>query len=73
MPSLRESLKDLKIRFDVGTLDNLLKTNQSLDAAMTAAGVPHVFETYPGDHDGVIRQRITTKALPFFSENLAFQ
>lgn len=71
--SLRESIKGLAIRFDVGTGDNLLTANQSLAAAMDAAGVPHVFETYPGDHNGVIRQRLTTKALPFFSENLAFQ
>lgn len=69
----RASVVDLAIRFDVGTADSLLKTDQSLAEAMSTAGVPHVFETYPGDHNGVIRQRVASKLLPFFSEKLAFQ
>ena len=73
VPTLRDSIKGLAIRFDVGTADRLLKPNQDLAAAMDAAGVRHVFETYPGDHNGVIRQRLATKLLPFFSEKLAVQ
>ena len=71
--ALRDSIAGLAIRFDVGTADRLLKPNQDLTAAMDAAGVTHVFETYPGDHNGVIRQRLATKLLPFFSEKLAVQ
>lgn len=71
--ALRDSIKELAIRFDVGTADRLLTPNQDLAAAMDAAGVPHVFETYPGDHNGVIRQRLATQLLPFFSQKLAVQ
>jgi S-formylglutathione hydrolase FrmB len=43
------ALKRMKaIRFDVGLADGLLEPNRQLDAAMTQAGLPHVFETYEG-------------------------
>ena len=70
---LKNQVKDLAIAFDVGTLDSLVASNQAMAAAMDAAGVKHVFETYIGDHNGVIRQRIASKLLPFFSRELAFQ
>ena len=70
---LKDALKDTRIAFDVGTLDNLITSNKAMAAAMDAAGVPHVFETYIGDHNGVIRQRIAAKLLPFFSKELASQ
>jgi enterochelin esterase-like enzyme len=73
IPALKDSIKDLAIAFDVGTMDNLLKANQAMAAAMEAAAVPHVFETYPGDHNGGVRQRIASKLLPFFSRQLAPQ
>jgi enterochelin esterase-like enzyme len=73
IPSLKDSIKDLAIAFDVGTMDNLLKANQAMAAAMEAAAVPHVFETYTGDHNGGVRQRIASKLLPFFSRQLAPQ
>lgn len=71
--ALKGSIKELAIRFDVGTQDSLLKANQGMAAAMEAAGVNHMFETYAGDHNGVIRQRLATKAFPFFSQVLAAQ
>ena len=73
LPALKESIKDLAIAFDVGTQDNLLRANQNMANAMAEAGVKHVFEIYPGDHNGGVRQRIASKLLPFFSKQLAFQ
>ena len=68
------SLKRLKaIQFDVGTGDNLLGANQRLDALMTQAGIPHRFETYDGDHNNKVFERIETSVLPFFSKNLEFK
>jgi enterochelin esterase-like enzyme len=61
------------VKFDVGTMDNLLETNRQIDAAMTKAGITHTFETYEGDHNGKIAERLETKVLPFFSANLAFK
>lgn len=37
-----------------------------------ALGVPHVRETYEGDHTNKVVERIEQKGLPFFSENPAF-
>jgi S-formylglutathione hydrolase FrmB len=68
------SLKRLKaIQFDVGTGDNLLAANQRLDALLTQAGIPHRFETYDGDHNNKVFERIETSVLPFFSRNLEFK
>jgi S-formylglutathione hydrolase FrmB len=61
------------VKFDVGTMDNLLSTNQQIDAAMSKAGITHTFETYEGDHNGRIAERLETKVMPFFSEHLAFK
>jgi enterochelin esterase-like enzyme len=73
MAALKDSIKDVVIAFDVGTADNLLRANQNMAVAMERAGVKHVFETYPGDHNGGVRQRIASKLLPFFSKELAPQ
>ncbi len=58
------------IQFDVGLADGLLGVNQQLDAAMTQAEIPHTFETYEGDHNNKVFERIETKVLPFFSRHL---
>jgi S-formylglutathione hydrolase len=58
------------IQFDVGLADGLLATNQQLDTAMTKAEIPHTFETYEGDHNNKVFERIETKVLPFFSKHL---
>jgi enterochelin esterase-like enzyme len=73
LPALKASIKDLAIAFDVGTRDRLIVANQSMADAMVAAGVAHVFETYEGDHNGGVRQRIASRLLPFFSRQLAAQ
>jgi S-formylglutathione hydrolase FrmB len=77
VPLLEQHVAGLKrfaaIRFDVGTSDGLLETNRQIDAAMTRAGVRHTFDTYDGDHNGKIAERIETRVLPFFSQTLAFK
>ena len=77
VPMLEQYAKNLKrytaIRFDVGTMDNLIAANRQIDEAMTSAGIVHTFETYEGDHNGRIAERLETKVLPFFSTNLAFK
>jgi S-formylglutathione hydrolase FrmB len=77
IPMLEKSGSNLKryaaVKFDVGTMDNLLEPNRQIDAAMTRAGITHAFETYEGDHNGRIAERLETKVFPFFSTNLAFK
>jgi S-formylglutathione hydrolase FrmB len=58
------------IQFDVGLEDGLLGVNRQLDAALTQAEIPHTFETYEGDHNNKVFERIETKVLPFFSRHL---
>ena len=58
------------IQFDVGLDDGLLGVNQQLDAAMVQAKIPHTFETYEGNHNNKVFERIETKVLPFFSKHL---
>ncbi len=68
------SLKRHKaIQFDVGLEDGLLGVNRQLDALLTQAGVVHRFETYDGNHNNKVFERIETRVLPFFSMNLEFK
>jgi hypothetical protein len=77
VPLLDQYGRNLKrytaVKFDVGLADGLLDANRQIDAAMTRAGITHTFETYDGDHNGRIAERLETKVLPFFSSNLAFK
>lgn len=67
------NLKQMKaITFSVGTEDGLLQGNRDMDEALTAAGVPHTFETFKGDHNGQVPENFEKKVLPFFSQHLAF-
>jgi S-formylglutathione hydrolase FrmB len=61
------------IQLDVGTQDNLLGSNQALHEKLTAANVPHTFETYEGDHNNHVAERVREHVLPFFSKNLKGQ
>ena len=58
------------IALDVGNADPLRVDNVNLDAALTRLRVPHQFEEYEGDHGNRVRERFTSKVLPFFSEHL---
>jgi S-formylglutathione hydrolase FrmB len=67
------NLKKMKaIAIDIGLEDNLIISNQVLVDALTRFGVPHTFETYDGNHNNRIPQRLEEKVLPFFSQNLSF-
>jgi hypothetical protein len=43
---------------------------ESLDRILTSYGITHVFQTYEGNHVNRVAERIETKMLPFFAQNL---
>ena len=57
---------------DVGTQDGLAATNRQLNENLQKLGLVHTFETYEGDHNNRVPNRIEEKVLPFFSDNLSF-
>ncbi len=67
IPNLK---KYTAIGMDIGLQDTLLQSNKQLDEAMTLFGIPHTFETYEGNHNNHLADRIEGKVLPFFSKNL---
>jgi len=69
VPNLR---KLHAIAGDVGTKDTLMASNQELDRALTAYGIPHAFETYDGNHISGIQDRLEKNVMPFLSRNLTF-
>jgi enterochelin esterase-like enzyme len=60
------------IMIDVGTQDGLAATNRQLNENLLKLGLAHTFETYEGDHNNRVPNRIEEKVLPFFSNNLSF-
>jgi hypothetical protein len=57
---------------DAGTKDeSIASATRSLDRILNDYGIAHLFEIYEGDHLNRVAERIRTKALPFFSKNLA--
>lgn len=73
VPQYVTNLKKYKsIKLDCGEQDSLFAQNRQLVESMEALGIPHVFETYQGDHTNKVVERIDQKVLPFFSENLSF-
>ena len=58
------------IAIEIGTKDNLYRTNKDLDAMMTAFGIAHTYEEYDGDHTNRVLERVEQNALPFFSKHL---
>jgi S-formylglutathione hydrolase FrmB len=68
------NVKKLKaIALDVGLQDNLITSNQVMVARLKRFSIPHTFETYEGDHNNHIPQRLEEKVLPFFSAQLSFE
>ena len=67
------NLKRLKaIAFDAGNQDaGIAASIRVLDGILKNYGIPHTFEIYEGNHINHVADRIETKALPFFSANLA--
>lgn len=67
------NLKELKaIGFDAGTRDQGIAASiRTLDEELNKYGVKHSFEIYEGDHINRVAERIGSKLLQFFSDNLA--
>ncbi|MBN7813077.1 esterase [Algoriphagus sp. H41] len=62
------------IAMDAGTEDRgISEATKKLHEVLDAYQIPHLYESYEGDHLNRIAERIQTKALPFFSEKLKFQ
>lgn len=68
------NLKKLKaIAFDAGTRDQGIAASiKVLDEELTKYNIKHYFEIYEGDHINRVAERIETKMLKFFSDNLSF-
>lgn len=69
------NLKKLKaIALDAGLQDRgISEASKKLHEILESYQIPHFYESYEGDHLNRIAERIQTKALPFFSDNLTFQ
>ena len=59
------------IGLEVGLQDGLAASNKILDETLTRFDVPHVYETYEGNHTNKVPERFEEKVLPFFSKNLS--
>lgn len=69
------NIKKLKaIGFDAGAKDaGIAASITTLDSELTKYGIKHSFEIYEGDHINHVADRIETKMLKFFSDNLSFE
>jgi S-formylglutathione hydrolase FrmB len=61
------------IAIDVGDKDGLAASNKELSRILTQNDIANSYETYDGDHTNRIAERVGTKVLPFFSNNLSFE
>jgi enterochelin esterase-like enzyme len=60
------------IAIDVGDMDTLKVDTGKLHDALTAYGIPHAFEIYPGTHTSHVAVRFQEHVMPFFSRTLSF-
>lgn len=69
------NLKKLKaIAMDAGQQDQgISESTKKLHELLDKYNISHLYESYQGDHINRIAERIQTKTLPFFSENLSFE
>lgn len=69
------NLKKLKaIGLDAGLQDyGISGPTERLHELLESYGIPHLYESYEGDHLNRIAERIRAKVLPFFSEHLVFE
>jgi enterochelin esterase-like enzyme len=61
------------IAIDVGDMDSLKADTGKLHDALTAYGIAHAFEIYPGTHTSHVAVRFQEHVLPFFSRTLSFE
>lgn len=69
------NLKKLKaIAMDAGLQDKRISSStKKLHELLDVYHIPHMYESYEGNHINRIGERIRTKTLPFFSEHLTFE
>ncbi len=69
------NIKSLEaIGLDAGTNDySITTTTKKLHELLESYEISHQYESYEGDHLNRIAERIKTRTLPFFSENLRFE
>jgi enterochelin esterase-like enzyme len=69
------NIRKLKaIGFDAGTKDAwIAESIKTLDSELSKYNIKHFFEIYEGDHINGVADRIQTKMMKFFSENLSFE
>ena len=60
------------VAIEVGTKDNLLRSNKHLEEMLTSYGVVHTYEEYEGDHTNRVFERVEKNLLPYFSKELSF-
>jgi len=58
------------IRFDCGKDDLLIKHNRELHQKMDKAGIPHIYEEYPGGHEWHYWSEHIIASLEFFAKHL---
>jgi S-formylglutathione hydrolase len=68
------NIQQLKaLAFDAGSQDRAFAASiQVLNRLLDNYGIRHSFEIYEGDHINRVAERIETKMIPFFSDNLSF-
>jgi len=59
------------VRVDCGDADDLIGQNRNFSAALTAAGIEHQFEDYPGNHTSNVAARMKSVVLPFIGTHLS--
>ena len=71
LPARAAGLQRVHLAFDAGDVDDEVTGSEEFAQALKAAGVPHRFQIYPGDHSSGVRERMRTHVLPFMDENLS--
>jgi S-formylglutathione hydrolase FrmB len=61
------------IAIDVGDMDGLKADAGRLHDVLTAYGITHDFEIYPGSHTSKVALRFQEHVMPFFSRSLALE
>ena len=58
---------------DAGLQDQgISSSTKKLHELLDTYDIPHMYESYEGNHVNRIAERIRTKTLPFFSQHLSF-
>ncbi|MEM6261088.1 MAG: alpha/beta hydrolase family protein [Bacteroidota bacterium] len=64
----RLSNNDFALYVDCGTEDFFLKANRSFHQRLTRLGIPHVYEEFPGAHNGLYWRKALPRHLAFFDQ-----